>query len=63
MQTLTIKGEITPITFNVYTNGTVIVNALRVTGAISPVIVNGSVGTNRCYIALPLEIVLVLSVI
>ena len=42
---------VTPIT----TNGTVIVNAVKVTGAISPVIVNvyttcnGSVYTNGCY--------------
>ena len=40
---------------NVYTNGTVIVNAFTVTGAISPVIVkvntNGNVYTNGCYTA------------
>ena len=37
---LTITGEIAPVTVNVYTNGTVIVNAFTVTGATSPVIVN-----------------------
>ena len=38
---------------NVYTNGTVFVNAFTVTGAMSPVIVNvytnGSVNTNGCF--------------
>ena len=52
MLTLTITGEIAPVTVNVYTNGTVF-NAFTVTGAISPVIVNvytnGSVYTNKCY--------------
>ena len=51
---LTITGEIAPVTINVYTNGTVIVNVFTVTGAISPVIVNvytkGSVYTKGCYI-------------
>ena len=50
---LTITGEIAPVTVNIYTNGTVIVNAFTVTGAIFPVIVNvytnGSVYTNGCY--------------
>ena len=49
-------GEIAPVTVNVYTNGTVIVNALTVTGAISPFIVNvytnGSIYPNGCYTCL-----------
>ena len=48
-------GEISTVTVNHYTNGTVIVNALTLTIAISPVIVNvytnGSVYTNGCYSA------------
>ena len=56
MLTLTITGEIAPVTVNVYTNGTVIVDAFTVTGAISPgtvnVYTNGSVYTNGCYNAL-----------
>ena len=31
-----ITGEIAPVTVNIYTNGTVIVNAFTVTGAVSP---------------------------
>ena len=53
MLTLTITGEIASITVNVYTYGTVIVNAFTVTGAISHVSVivytNWSVNTNGCY--------------
>ena len=54
-----ITGEIAPVTVNVYTNGTVIVNAFTVTKAISSVIVNvynnGSVYTNGCYSTVSLE--------
>ena len=49
-------GDIAPVSVDVYTNGTIVVNALTITGAISPVIVNvytnGSVGTNKSYTGL-----------
>ena len=52
---MTITVEIAPVIVNVYTNGTVIVNAFTLKEAISPVIVNvytnGSVYTYGCYIA------------